>query len=258
MGVGYAKWSDSVTIVASVKSGEVKTGVADRGAGLDWGWNGCCYPNSQLQQEEMPDDVRDLLQSSPNEASTDMTASEGEPGVGPNCSPQCHCYRPSFSSRNEGYAFFIDYDRNDCNSNREKFYDKAIEKVKYPRPSFCWKKVTYWMETEIGNGGTIPVKITHVGIDHYSGTWMKPWMVIDGWKVTEFDSYHNRVARYCGWGESSLMNKLNLYQLHAGHVLNLDVEFHFDLCKCHYGLLPLNKVWEFTWQVTTEPWNLVG
>ena len=244
VGVGYSMWSEEITIIGTVGTGELKVGIYDYMT-LDEG------PNFlETDGELFPIDT-------PNDGTIDPNQEPGDNSEGKNVA--------SHNSLNNGE--FVCTKTVDGSSY--DFVDKVTEVVDNAYP---WYKSG--TELWIGNGGTIPVKISDITFQVTDGNpQLMDFIVFDSWelKLWDVDSW---LIIDSGNGLDALEQALLCYQIDPCQTLSAYIEFYFlEEIPSQPGagdgdsdgdgdpgmmILPQNNNVKFEITVTAAQWNEVS
>jgi predicted ribosomally synthesized peptide with SipW-like signal peptide len=232
LGVGYAKWSDNVSIAGTITTGNVSIGITDQGT--------------------FDDGQADGMFSTYNFAEADTIGSD------PNVAP-------GNNAEGKNFASHVSYNNGTCigYSCYGGAYESITEEITNAYP---W----YASATVIGlaNLGTVPVKIDEVTfISKNDPKHVMDFMQVDNWYLMydsepdEFGHVHLITATGNGFfGATGLANQGHV-QIPAGTCATLIVYFHFNE-EVGNSVMPQGatgaNALTFTANVKASQWNEVG
>lgn len=198
MGLGFAMWSDTVSVAASVDTGNVQVGI------LDVGTNDNILTDKILggTAQNVEDGVLDAM-----DLGGDPQVLPGENSEGKNVA--------SMISENVGDVYFA--------LGTTEYYTAITETIDNAYP--------YYAPTtrfEIASNGTIPVKLDKI---HIVETGDLSGLICESWTVTypddsvaNFQRGQNQPFRL---GFDKLVDALAMLQLHQGDVVTVDLQCSF-------------------------------
>lgn len=189
MGFGFAMWSDTVTVAATVDTGNVAVGIRDVGT----------------DDNILTSDILNGTATNTEDGVADAMALGGDPQVSLGVNDEGKNVA-SMISENIGSADFT--------INGTDYYSSITETIDNAYP--------YYAPTtrfEIASNGTIPVKLDNVKIEQSGDL---SGLVYESWTVTYPDG-----STATGTGLDALLDALYMLQLHQGDVVTVDLQLSF-------------------------------
>jgi hypothetical protein len=222
LGVGYAKWTDSITVNGSVNSGSINLGIFDPGT--------------------TDDGIIDLTPPNPPPGFVNL-----EPDAS-GSDPQCP-NSPGSNPEGKDVASAISTNQDeDFVLNGLQYYKSVHEQISNAYP---WYSVT--LRFFIANGGTVPIKIDSFNIVVDTGSEnLLPWMVFH-WTI--FDE-NGAMTNYDGSYEAFLTS-LHGLQIRGGGMIRVAPSICFVERSATGAIMPQGKNAGFTVTITGSQWNEV-
>ena len=232
-GIAYSMWTQNLSIIGTVSSGEVKIGLYDYGTrdeGPSVSEGGALYPN------DIDPGVYDVtLHGTP-----DQNHLPGQNLDGKNIA--------SHNSYTEGEYQFTKV----INDVSYDFKDQVREVVNGVYPWYQSGTIVY-----VGNGGTIPVKISDVSYRYISGNEnLLNYLVIIGWTVEEYSTQDGWNTINTGDTIEALESTLRCFQLEPCHTLSIEIDFYF-IEEYEEVIMPQGESLTFAFDITAAQWNEV-
>ena len=236
-GVAYSMWFEDLRIIGTINTGEVEIGLydymtLDPGPSVSQG--GALYPTGGDPE---------------NEGTADPNQPPGDNTDGKNIA--------SHNSYNDGTSLFT----KTIAGTEYLFTDHVTEAVYGVYPYYKSGTIVY-----VGNGGTIPVKITDVSYHYVDGNEdLLDYMVIQGWELREYSIADGWSDVNDGISLDTLVNTLVCFQLDPCHTLSIEIDFYFEEYVDYdqdgeedpEELMPEGEPLEFEIKISAAQWNEV-